>query len=220
MTNDKQITEDPTTIANTMNQFFSSIGQQLNKTCNILNSNNKPPEIAFNPKSFHLEPVSPSEIYQLLKAINVKKSSGPNNIPNYFIKISAQTITPTLTILINLCFTKGIYPNILKKTTIIPIHKSGDKNLTQNHRPINLISSFSKIVEKCLVKRMNSFLNKYKILNDSQFGFRRGLSTENAVSLIYNKFSTQLDNNKIICSIFLDIKKAFDSVDHKILLNK
>ena len=114
----------------------------------------------------------------------------------------------------------SVFKRYLGQFCTHPVCKSGEKTLAQNHRPISLISTFSKIIEKCLVSRMNSFLLNQKILHTSQFGFRKDMSTEDAVSLIYNQFTKNLDQKKLICAIFLDIKKAFDSVNHKILLTK
>ena len=220
LTKDDKLTTDPLTIANTMNNFFSTIGQNLNQNCSTPHISLQTAEIRFFPKSFHLEPVSTSEMHNLLKTIDVNKSNGPNNPSNFFIKIASNIICPIFTKLTNLCFESGIFPDNLKSATVIPIHKSGEEINSQNYRPISLTSPFSKLIERCIVNRMGKFLEKYNLINPSQFGFRKGMSTENAVNSIHNKFTKQLDNNNVICSIFLDIKKAFDSVNHQILLKK
>ena len=91
---------------------------------------------------------------------------------------------------------------------IVPIFKSGDPQLTQNYRPISLLSPFAKIVEKCIASCMNSFLNKFNILNPNQFDFRINSSTEHAVASIFNYYIKHLENNEIVCSVFLNIKKG------------
>ena len=134
--------------------------------------------------------------------------------------MSKEVISPILTQLFNLCFNQGIFPNVLKTAAVIPIFKSGDRQLPKNYRPISLTSPFSKMFEKCIYQRMYSFISVNQILHPNQFGFRKNLSTELAVTKIYQNYVKQIEDNKITCSIFLDIKKAFDSVNHNILIHK
>ena len=202
-----------------MNNFFSSIGTELAKSCNNV-GNNKISNIQFNPNTFYPEPIEEFEILEILSSININKSNRPEDIPNSFIKLSKTVITPILTKLINLIFLQGKFPQILKNTSIIPIHKAGDDQQCCNHRPISMTSPFSKIVEKCMFKRMDNFLTKFNIINPRQFGFQKGVSTEDAVNSIYNNYINAIERNEITCSIFLDIKKAFDAVDHQLLLTK
>jgi hypothetical protein len=103
---------------------------------------------------------------------------------------------------------------------VIPIHKKGEKGSCGNYRPISLISPFSKILEKCILTQLDTFFNKHSIITDKQFGFRKNVSTEMALSSIYENFINNFENDLITCAVFLDISKAFDSVDHTILLEK
>ena len=125
-----------------------------------------------------------------------------------------------MTNLFNMCFLQGKFPKILKSGHVIPIYKSGDAQLPENHRPICQTSPFAKLLERCIYNRMYKFLNKYSLIDSRQFGFQKGLSTENAASLVFNEFCRQLDKKNTTCAIFLDFRKAFDSVNHKILLKK
>ena len=217
---DNILTQDPLEIGNTMNTFFSSIGTNLGKSCTPVLDDDYPENVKFHNNNFFLQPMSNSEVLQILSNIDTNKSNPPDDPPNYFIKLAKSIITPVLTDLINLVFKTGTFPDKLKFANIIPIHKANDEELACNYRPISLLSIFSKILEKCIYLRMNSFLCKYSILHPNQFGFRTGLSTEHAVSVIYNNYVENLEKSKSTCSIFLDIKKAFDSVDHAILLCK
>ena len=98
--------------------------------------------------------------------------------------------------------------------------KSGDKLIFSNYRPISLLPAFSKILEKLVYARLLDHLNKYKILSDNQFGFRKHHSTEFALTLLYDKISSAIENNELTLGIFIDLSKAFDTVDHEILLAK
>ena len=121
--------------------------------------------------SFFLKPVSITEVTKLINQLDSNKSTGPFHIPHKFIKIGKKYIAPILTDIINNCFQLGIFPNALKYSTVIPIHKSGDKRLPNNYRPISLTSAFSKILERCLHSQLISFFNLHDIIHPNQFGF-------------------------------------------------
>ena len=111
-------------------------------------------------------------------------------------------------------------PDILKLSRVTPVHKSGDSSVPENYRPISTLSSFTQIFEKLVYKQMMSYIEKQKILNDCQFGFRKGHSTEQAIIEITDNLKCAIDNNLYSCGVFLDFAKAFDTVDHSIQLMK
>jgi hypothetical protein len=115
---------------------------------------------------------------------------------------------------------KAIFPDKLKIAKIIPLFKSGDKTDPSNYRPISLLNTVSKIFEKVIHGRMLNFINKHNILYSNQFGFRAKHSTEFALIKLIDTISEALDNNNFVCSIFVDLRKAFDTVDNKILIDK
>ena len=125
-----------------------------------------------------------------------------------------------LTHLINLSITSGIVTVQLKIARVIPLFKSGDKSTFTNYRPVSVLPAFSKIFERVIYNRLLNYLNNYKILSDNQFGFRKHHSTEYALSLLYDKISSAIDNNELTVGIFIDLSKAFDTVNHQILLDK
>ena len=122
--------------------------------------------------------------------------------------------------LYNSCISIGTYLRILKIGQIVRIHKGDAKDQCFNYRPISLLSSFSKIFEKCLYKRIYSYLNKNKILTPVQFGFKQNSSTLDAVRQLFDNFAENINQKKYTCAVFLDLKKAFDSLNHQILLAK
>ena len=125
-----------------------------------------------------------------------------------------------LTHFINLSIISGVVPGQLKIARVIPLFKSGDKSIFTNYRPVSVLPAFSKILEKVIYNRLLDYLNKHKILSDNQFGFRKHHSTEYALTLLYDKISSAIDNNELTVGIFIDLSKAFDTVNHQILLDK
>ena len=110
-------------------------------------------------------------------------------------------------------------PDILKVSQVTPIYKSGDITDSGNYRPLSILSPFTKVLERIIYNQLQSFLDKYNILCEYQFGFRKGHSTEQAILEITDKLKWAIDNKQITCGIFLDFSKAFDTVNHNILLN-
>ena len=122
--------------------------------------------------------------------------------------------------IINVIFSTGVFPKILKSAIIVPIFKQGNKKLANNYRPIALISSIGKLIEKCIKYKLTNFLEKYKLLSNQQFGFRKDTSTENALCGVTDRILNDLDSGKKVVGIFLDLTKAFDTVVHQILLER
>ena len=117
------------------------------------------------------------EIIDSLKSLSVNKAVGQDYIPAFFIKTANLVIAPCLLILYDYAFSSGIFPHNLKVVKVIPIHKNGNKNDPNNYRPISILSSFSKIVEKLIYQRLTQFLGKYNILISSQYDFQSNFST-------------------------------------------
>ena len=103
---------------------------------------------------------------------------------------------------------------------MIPIHKSGNSTLPTNWRPISLTDPFSKLIERCIHSQLIKFFEKYKLIHPNQFGFQKGVSTEAAINQVYEELASGMDSKELTCAIFLDIRKAFDSINHKLLINK
>ena len=157
---------------------------------------------------------------KLKRLVAVKNSAGYDGIPCSFLIHVVDFIAPVLTELINCSFCQGIFPEHLKTAIVIPIHKKNDKMDIANYRAVCLLSVFSKVYENAFFNRLNKFIDNNNILYKYQFGFRKGLSTQDATVSFTNYILEQLDKNQKVVGIFFDFTRAFDMVDHSILLKK
>ena len=208
-------------IANTFNDFFTNIGPILD---NEIPVSQRPDGSKVYlplriPHSFLISPTKPEEINDLINSLDDTKSCGPCSVPTKMLKlVSKETSIP----LSNICstFDKGVFPDKNKIAKVIPSHKKGSTTDVNNYRPISLLSTFSKIIEKLMAVRLNSYLKLYEIIYPKQFGFRAGYSTTHSLIDITENIRKTLENKKYGCGVFIDLKKAFDTVNHVILLSK
>ena len=201
----------------TFNDFFAEIGEKLNLK---FPDNHKLTEKR-HLNSMVLLHTTKDEIQDIIKQLKNKYSLDIFNLNTIFIKRISLELSKILEKLFNRCLQEGIFPDCLKIAKIIPIYKEGPKNDPSNFRPIALLPIIGKILEKILHKRLSSFLRKENILNDNQFGFREKRSSIDAVCKLVEEIreNIHVQHKKTQCT-FIDLKKAFDTVDHLILLNK
>ena len=157
------------------------------------------------------------EIQNYIKSLKNKATSDLAIQP---LKVVNNIISPILCHLITASLLQGVFPSRLKYAKVIPIHKGGSRTVVSNYRPISLLSCFSKIYEKAMHFRLTTFLNRHKIISSSQYGFRAGHSCEHALLDAQNRISKALNRKQIALLLLIDFSKAFDMVDHGILLNK
>ena len=208
-------------IASAFNDFFGSIAQNLqDKIPNFGNFQDYVTGLN-SPESFFFKAVTESEMLKTFSTLNFSKSTGDFSIPKQIFEIIPDNLAHILTSLINLTFETGIFPSSLKIVKVIPVFKNkGCNSDVNNYRPISLLSNIDKIFEKLVHKRLTSFLNKHNIFFNKQFGFRKSHSTNHALIALTEKIRSSLDNGHFSCGVFIDLQKAFDTVDHDILLQK
>jgi hypothetical protein len=209
-------------IANAFNDFFIHVGYDLGNNINTNNDQFKQfcPENKRSINTIFLTPITHQEILKEIDKLNNNKAPGIDDIPNKLVKIAKQYITEPLVHIYNLSLTSATVPTALKESKLIPIYKKKEHYLPGNYRPISLLSVFNKLLEKCMYKRLYSFLNQYKLLYEYQFGFRDGHSTTLALTEIIDEIRENIDQNKTVLGICLDLSKAFDCVNHEILFWK
>ena len=163
---------------------------------------------------------TPKEIEKIIKSLKSKNSHGYDGIPMKILKVSTPFITSPLTYTCNKSVSSGIFPSWLKFSEIKPLHKKGDRTDITNFRPVSLLTSYSKILEKVIYIRFYQHIKQNNILATEEFGFRNNSSTEKALFKLINKILLALNNKLTVGGIFCDIEKAFDSVNHDVLLSK
>lgn len=180
-------------------------------TTSFLGSRDYPPII--------LKPTDTRELENICNLFSPRKAPGYDNISMRVIKHSFHLISAPLAN-INLSLSKGIFPDKLKIGKVIPIYKTEDPSLFVNYRPISLLPNFSKFFEKVMYNRLVEFAESNEIFYLRQFGFRKNHSTSHALIHLLNKISSAIDQHETTVGIFLDLSKAFDTLDDDILFTK
>ena len=173
-----------------------------------------------NSSSMFLSDTDTAEVYDIINTLKSHKSPGPLKFSNHFLKFLNSHISPLISSLINRSFDESHMPNCLKIGKQTPVFKGGD-NILSNYRPITVVNSIAKVFEKAVKARLTKYLDKFNLLTDNQFGFRAQHATSHAMIKLYDEALSGLDNKSCKTgSVLLDISKAFDCVDHEILLHK
>ena len=214
---DDETVTDPYIISNEFNKYFVEIGPKLAE-----NLNTPVDPLSYldrNCNSIFLPEISENET---LRAINSLKnaSAGWDQIPTFIAKRSIQHYLKPLTYLINKSIHQGICPDELKVAKVFPVYKSGDKTNISNYRPISVLSFFSKVFEKIVYNHVIDFIDTNNLLSKQQFGFRKNHSTNHAVITLIDRISAALDSGRAVVGCYIDLKKALDTVNHRILINK
>ena len=211
---------DPQSIADSFNHFFSTIGNKIQEK--VYSNHVNFQSYLNNPScnSIFLTPTTSHEVLDVVNAFKKNKSLGPNSIPNNILGFVSSEISPFISKLINLSFETGVFPSALKLAKVVPVHKKGSQVDLDNYRPISLLSNINKIFEKIMYDRVYKFMSNQNSFFEKQFGFRDKHSTAHALISLTEHIRESLDSNKFVCGIFIDLKKAFDTVNHNILLEK
>ena len=213
-----QTITDRRAILTKFNEFFTNIAKKLNET--------KSKDDFKDYKKFmknriddtiFFEEIKQWEVDDIIKKLNSNKSS---DISPKVLKLYSRMISPHLSVLFNNCAYAGVFPDELKIARVVPLFKNGDKSRVSNYRPISLLPTFSKIFEKLIHSRLMSFIDKHNVLYKKQFGFRKKHSTIHALNSAIAQVVNGLSNNETVFGVYLDFSKAFDTVQHDILLEK
>lgn len=211
---------EPSKIANDFCKYFSEIGPSLARKIPPTNRSFHEflgPTIS---ETIFLKPTTVNELREICMSFKNGKAPGYDNLPIHIIKKSFELISEPLMLVINSSLEAGLFPDKLKVAKIIPIYKAGEVDTFTNYRPISILSSFSKIYERVMYNRLVEFTNKLEIYYCHQFGFRTNHSTNLALTHLINKIATAIDQKEITASVFLDLSKAFDTLNHDILFSK
>ena len=189
---------------------------------NIPKPNTKYQDYLKNPNehSIYLQETTTDEVEEIIKKLDIKKAADIYGISTKVVKDGGFVMVEIITLLFNLSISQGKFPDALKNAKVIPIHKDDSRLEMSNYRPISLLPTLSKIFEKLMYARLIGFFSKHNILYENQFGFQSNMSTEYAVNQVLNYIVNTLERNEFGVCIFLDFAKAFDTVNHEILLGK
>ena len=205
-------------IANVLNNYFSNIGNELSKQVPDVNTTFKDYMPDPTEKNAYLKPTNESE---LGKEIGKLKKKSVLDIFNLnIIKSVKDQLIPGLVIVFSKSTPEGIFPDILKIAKIIPIFKKNEDYIAGNYRPISLLNIFHKLLKKIMYRRLMSFFQKHNLLHKYQFVFRSNHSTTHALLDVTEYIYNSLDEGNYIIGAYIDLKKAFDSVSHELLLQK
>ena len=209
-------------IAEKLNEHFVSIGPKLASKLEAKPDDD--PIKYLHPtdsnQKFSFKLMSEESMLRSLKMLKSGKAPGPDGVPTNLVKDAATFIAKPLAMIFNASLAKGIVPDVWKLAKITPIFKTGARNEKNNYRPISVLSVFAKLFEKVVHDQLSDFLFSNSKLTMSQFAYRKLHSTITSLISVSDYWYENIDKNDVNFALFLDLKKAFDTVDHEILIRK
>ena len=209
------INPNPHTVAEKFNKHFTNIGSTILNSIEI----KPPPDInSLVTNSCAVFDITESDTLNEINNLK-NKTTSVDGITNIILKQNAQSLVKPMTKLFNQCLTDGIYPGVFKQAVVTPLYKNGERGDLHKYRPISITPSISTIFEKLIKERISNFVNKHKIIHPNQYGFQPNKSTQGALTHLTSEIVKNIDQSKPTIVAFLDITKAFDTVDHTILID-
>ena len=212
---------NPKDIANEFNSFFANIGPLLASKIDTSNKRNFQSYLQNTITSkFNFTTVDKEEILKIIMNLKSKTSFGHDDMTTKSLKMLAPVLLETITLIVNQSLVTGIFPDDLKLAKVIPLHKKADTSKMDNYRPVSLLPAISKIFEKVAHTQLYKYFKENDLFFRSQYGFRDEHSTEFAALELIDHLHIELDKKNIPEAIYMDLSKAFDTLDHDILLHK
>ena len=214
---------DKCQVADYINDFFIDVGKpdlsnSLHEGQHATDQSNLHAGEPVQPMSFGM--VTEVQTFKVIRDINIAKSSGIDNLSSFILKEAFTILATEVTQMFNLSLRTSIFPSLWKKALVIPIPKTGNLSLVQNYRPISLLPLPGKILEKLAHKQISDYLDEKSLLTDKQHGFRKSHSTTHSVAQLVNFVNYNMDMRRPTLAVYIDFRKAFDCVQHDILIEK
>ena len=211
---------DKALISEAFNEHFSSVAERLADSIDPCDSNPKELGIQSPLYRFKLRHIPPNKVFNALNKLKNGKATGMHNLPNRILKLSKDVIANSLSDLFNACIDASVFPSDFKMARVAPIFKSDDREDLNNYRPISVLPTVARVFERLIYEQLYNYFAENKLLSNEQWGFRSIRSTALALSNCSYTWTLTVDRGDINSAVFLDIKKAFGTIDHRILVNK
>ena len=202
--------------ANDFNEYFANVGKEIQEKLKITTNLNNFEGLT----GFQFQPETNEKVKKYIDSLKINTSTGYDDISAKTLKDASETLAPFITVILNLSYEMKEFPNCMKKATITALHKKKDTNIISNYRPLSILPSLSKILERSATTQLVEYLEKNNILSTNQHAYRKMHGTVTCLSEVVDCLYELMDQKKHAAIISLDLSKAFDSISHDLLLNK